>query len=158
MSHKHILDIVIICFWKPRNQIPPGKLANKKLHLSLPAPSTTHPGSWPPDVSFCDLLYCDQVYCCPSSAGGSTVFNIPTKEPDTNMTRTGNSLEYTAELGYSNEQHHKRADTRLCFCSTGMRREKVRQNLKAAADCKYSLSFLKSSHAPWTLSFYSQKM
>ncbi|MEQ2266592.1 hypothetical protein XENORESO_011776 [Xenotaenia resolanae] len=50
---------------------------------------TTHPGSWPPDVSFCDLLYCDQVYCCPSSAEGSTVSSTQTTEPTRSMTRTG---------------------------------------------------------------------
>ncbi|KAM7378567.1 hypothetical protein PAMA_013458 [Pampus argenteus] len=47
---------------------------------SSSVPPTSSPGSWPPDVDFCDLLYCDQVYCCPSPAGGNTESNITSTE------------------------------------------------------------------------------
>ncbi|XP_033845515.1 myelin regulatory factor-like protein isoform X1 [Periophthalmus magnuspinnatus] len=40
------------------------------------AQPTSSPGSWPPEVDFCDILYCDQVYCCPSHQGGSAGFTI----------------------------------------------------------------------------------
>ncbi|KAK2882864.1 myelin regulatory factor-like protein isoform X2 [Channa argus] len=49
---------------------------------SSPAPQTTSPGPWLPDVDFCDLLYCDQVYCCPSTTGRSTDTNITTTESE----------------------------------------------------------------------------
>uniref|UniRef100_A0A3B4AUK0 Uncharacterized protein n=1 Tax=Periophthalmus magnuspinnatus TaxID=409849 RepID=A0A3B4AUK0_9GOBI len=41
---------------------------------------TSSPGSWPPEVDFCDILYCDQVYCCPSHQGGSAGFTITLHE------------------------------------------------------------------------------
>uniref|UniRef100_A0A3Q4AT21 Uncharacterized protein n=1 Tax=Mola mola TaxID=94237 RepID=A0A3Q4AT21_MOLML len=44
--------------------------------FSPPVPPSGPPGSWPPDVDFCDLLYCDQVYCCTPPAAGSTSPNI----------------------------------------------------------------------------------
>ncbi|KAM4523913.1 myelin regulatory factor-like protein [Fundulus diaphanus] len=65
--------------------------------------ATTHPGSWPPDVSFCDLLYCDQVYCCPSSTGGSTVSSIPTTKPARN-TRTGRNTTIHTFMIKENQQ------------------------------------------------------
>uniref|UniRef100_A0A3Q2TA57 Myelin regulatory factor like n=1 Tax=Fundulus heteroclitus TaxID=8078 RepID=A0A3Q2TA57_FUNHE len=95
--------------------------------LSRPALATTHPGSWPPDVSFCDLLYCDQVYCCPSSTGGSTVSSIPTTKPARNITRTGNSSQESpgehewplqvARLYYSS-YHFRSAVAGQADCST----------------------------------------
>ncbi|KAI4786864.1 hypothetical protein KUCAC02_036845 [Chaenocephalus aceratus] len=49
------------------------------------------PGSWPPDVDFCELLYCDHVYCCPP--GGST-------EPNITSTQTSHMSEKRKEKTY----------------------------------------------------------
>ncbi|XP_054878069.1 myelin regulatory factor-like protein isoform X2 [Poeciliopsis prolifica] len=56
---------------------------------AIPVSKTTPPGSWPPDVSFCELLFCDEVFCCPSSPAGSAFSIRPTSDPARNSTRTG---------------------------------------------------------------------
>ncbi|XP_015237087.1 PREDICTED: myelin regulatory factor-like protein [Cyprinodon variegatus] len=75
------------------------------------ASSTTPPGSWPPDVSFCNLLYCDQVYCCPSSGGGSTVSSIPTSEPVLNVPKGLNTTIHTFMI----KENRQVIDKRYCL-------------------------------------------
>lgn len=41
-----------------------------------------------------------------------------------------------AQMSYSDEQHHERAESGWCFCSTGAGKENI-NHLKATGDCEY---------------------